>query len=86
MCNVTTHSSSVTTPGYSSAVAAWTRTNQEVMGSTPRAGLNWAALVCPLLLPVSFLWDVVSYWALIIRSPGSYLVLQTIYKTDVNPR
>ena len=79
MCNVTTHSSSVTTPGYSSAVAAWTRTNQEAMGSTPRAGVNWAALVCPLLLPVSFLWDVVSYWALIIRSPGSYLVLQTLY-------
>ena len=37
------------------------------MGSTPLTGVNWAALVCPLLLPVSFLWDVVSYWALIIR-------------------
>ena len=42
------------------------------MGSTPLTGVNWAALVCPLLLPVSFLWDVVSYWALIIRSPCSY--------------
>ena len=28
-------------------------------------GLNWAALVCPLLLPVSFLWDLVSYWSLL---------------------
>ena len=37
------------------------------MGSTLLTGVNWAALVCPLLLPVSFLWDVVSYWALIIR-------------------
>ena len=41
------------------------------MGSTLLTGVNWAALVCPLLLPVSFLWDVVSYWALIIRSPRS---------------
>ena len=43
------------------------------MGSTLLTGVNWAALVCPLLLPVSFLWDVVSYWALIIRSPCSYV-------------
>ena len=28
----------------------------------PLYGLNWAALVCPLLLPVSYLWDLVSYW------------------------
>ena len=77
MCNVTTHSSSVTTPGYSSPVAAWTRTNLglEVMGSTPLTGVNWAALVCPLLLPVSFLWDVVSYWALIIRSPYVHITV-----------
>ena len=31
----------------------------------PLYGLNWAALVCPLLLPVSFLWDLVSYWSLL---------------------
>ena len=45
------------------------------MGSTPRTGVNWAALVCPLLLPVSFLWDVVSYWALIIRSPYDHITV-----------
>ena len=31
----------------------------------PLYGLNWAALVCPFLLPVSFLWDLVSYWSLL---------------------
>ena len=37
-----------------------------VMGNKdPLYGLNWAALVCPLLLPVSFLWDLVSYWSLL---------------------
>ena len=30
-------------------------------------GLDWAAAVCPLLLPVSFIWDVFTYWRLVIR-------------------
>ena len=28
--------------------------------------LSWAVLVCPLLLPLSYLWDVFSYWRLVI--------------------
>ena len=30
-------------------------------------GLDWAAVVCPLLLPVSFFWDLFSYWRLLLR-------------------
>ena len=28
---------------------------------------NWAALVCPFLLPISYIWDVVSYWSLVFK-------------------
>ena len=28
-------------------------------------GFNWAAAVCPFLLPISFIWDLVSYWSVI---------------------
>jgi len=30
-------------------------------------GVDWAAAVCPLLLPISFLWDTFSYWRLLLR-------------------
>lgn len=30
-------------------------------------GLDWAAVVCPLLLPISFFWDVFTYWRLLLR-------------------
>jgi len=30
-------------------------------------GVNWASLVCPLLLPLSFLWDTICLWQLKLR-------------------
>ena len=36
-------------------------------------GLNWAAWVTPFLLPLSYVWDLVSYWSILItfhRSRG----------------
>ena len=30
-------------------------------------GVNWASLVCPFLLPLSFIWDMVCLWRLKIR-------------------
>ena len=37
-------------------------------------GVNWAAFVCPFLLPVSYIWDLVSYWSIVFnywKSSGS---------------
>ena len=50
---------------------------QDAPWRVPTFGLNWAALVCPFLLPVSFLWDVISYWSILIsywmsRGAGSH--------------
>ena len=33
----------------------------------PAYGVNWAAWVTPFLLPVSYLWDVISYWSILIH-------------------
>jgi len=30
-------------------------------------GVDWAAIVCPFLLPISFLWDILTYWRLLVR-------------------
>jgi len=30
-------------------------------------GVNWASIVCPFLLPLSFLWDLISLWQLKFR-------------------
>jgi len=29
--------------------------------------INWAAWVCPFLLPISFIWDLISYWSIVLK-------------------
>ena len=37
------------------------------MGQGLQLNFNWAAVACPFLLPISYLWDVFSYWSLIFQ-------------------
>ena len=48
-------------------------------------GLDWAAVVCPLLLPVSFFWDLFTYWRLLLRfwcSQGANAHQQNVRKVQ----
>ena len=38
-----------------------------MMALTTEDDFFWPALVSPFLLPISFLWDVISYWSIIVK-------------------
>ena len=37
-------------------------------------GLDWAKYVCPILLPISFLYDSILYWLTLARYYTRYIV------------
>ena len=37
------------------------------MGHTTESDFFWPALVSPFLLPISYIWDVLSYWSIIVK-------------------